>query len=94
MFVNRFGNKAIDKSYVNLKLKQILKNYNINVEVNVSSHMFRKTLGNRVLRLNNYSNESVILLMELFGHSSVAITKKYLGIREREIYDVYDSLRL
>lgn len=94
MFVNRFGNKAIDKSYVNLKLKQILKNYNINVEGNVSSHMFRKTLGNRVLRLNNYSNESVILLMELFGHSSVAITKKYLGIREREIYDVYDSLRL
>lgn len=94
MFVNRFGTKAIDKSYVNLKLKQILKNYNINVEGNVSSHMFRKTLGNRVLRLNNYSNESVILLMELFGHSSVAITKKYLGIREREIYDVYDSLRL
>lgn len=94
MFVNRFGAKAIDKSYVNLKLKQILKNYNIDVEGNVSSHMFRKTLGNRVLRLNNYSNESVILLMELFGHSSVAITKKYLGIREREIYDVYDSLRL
>lgn len=94
MFVNRFGTKAIDKSYVNLKLKQILKNYNIDVEGNISSHMFRKTLGNRVLRLNNYSNESVILLMELFGHSSVAITKKYLGIREREIYDVYDSLRL
>ena len=94
MFVNRFGTKAIDKSYVNLKLKQILKNYKIDVEGNVSSHMFRKTLGNRVLRLNNYSNESVILLMELFGHSSVAITKKYLGIREREIYDVYDSLRL
>ena len=94
MFVNRFGTKAIDKSYVNLKLKLILKNYNIDVEGNVSSHMFRKTLGNRVLRLNNYSNESVILLMELFGHSSVAITKKYLGIREREIYDVYDSLRL
>lgn len=56
--------------------------------------MFRKTLGNRVLKLNNFSNEAVILLMELFSHSSPAITRRYLGIREREILDVYDSLKL
>ena len=94
IFVNRYGTKPIDKSYVNVKLKELLKQYNIVLEGNASSHIFRKTLGNRVLRLNNYSNESVILLMELFGHSSPSITKKYLGIREREIHDVYDSLRL
>ncbi len=56
--------------------------------------MFRETLGNRVLKLNNYSNKSIVLLMELFGHSLVVLTKQYLGIREREIFDVYDSLRL
>lgn len=94
IFLNKYGTKPIDKSYVNVKLKEILKRYNIELEGNASSHLFRKTLGNRVLRLNNFSNESVILLMELFGHSSPAITKKYLGLREREIYDVYDSLRL
>jgi len=94
IFLNRFGTKPIDKSYVNVKLKEIVKRYDINIDGNVSSHLFRKTLGNRVLRLNNYSGESVILLMELFGHSSPAITKKYLGLREREIHDVYDSLRL
>jgi integrase len=94
IFVNRYGTKSIDKSYVNVKLKELLKQYNIVLEGNASSHLFRKTLGNRVLRLNNYSNESVILLMELFGHSSPSITKKYLGIREREIHDVYDSIRL
>ncbi|MGA1977030.1 MAG: tyrosine-type recombinase/integrase [Bacteroidales bacterium] len=94
IFLNKYGTKPIDKSYVNVKLKEILRHYNILLEGNASSHLFRKTLGNRVLRLNNYSNESVILLMELFGHSSPAITKKYLGIREREIHDVYDSLRL
>lgn len=94
IFLNRYRTKPIDKSYVNVKLKEILKHYNIQLEGNASSHLFRKTLGNRVLRLNNYSNESVILLMELFGHSSPSITKKYLGIREREIHDVYDSLRL
>ena len=94
IFVNRYGTKPIDKSYVNVKLKELLKQYDIVLEGNASSHLFRKTLGNRVLRLNNYSNESVILLMELFGHSSPSITKKYLGIREKEIHDVYDSVRL
>lgn len=94
IFVNKYGTKPIDKSYVNVKLKEILKQYDIVLEGNASSHIFRKTLGNRVLRLNNYSNEAVILLMELFSHSSPAITKKYLGIREKEILDVYDSIRL
>jgi integrase len=94
IFLNRYGNKPIDKSYVNVKLKELLKKYNIEVEGNVSSHLFRKTLGNRVLKLNNYSNEAVLLLMELFNHSSPAITKKYLGIREKEIHSVYDALSL
>ena len=94
IFLNRYGIKPIDKSWVNVQLKKYFKKYGISMEGNISSHLFRKTLGNRVLRLNNYSNESVILLMELFGHSSPAITKKYLGIREREIHDVYDSIRL
>lgn len=94
IFLNKYGTKPIDKSYVNLKLKEIVKNYGILIDGNVSSHLFRKTLGNRVLRFNNYSNEAVILLMELFSHSSPAITKKHLGIREKEILEVYDSLRL
>jgi len=94
IFLNKYGTKPIDKSYVNVKLKEILKRYNIVLEGNASSHLFRKTLGNRVLRLNNYSNEAVILLMELFSHASPMTTRRYLGIREKEIHDVYDSLRL
>jgi len=94
IFLNKYGTKPIDKSYVNVKLKELLKQYDIVLEGNASSHLFRKTLGNRVLRLNNFSNESIVLLMELFGHSSPVITKKYLGIRDREIMDVYDSVRL
>lgn len=94
IFLNRYGSKPIDKCWVNVKLKQLFKKYDIQIDSNVSSHLFRKTAGNRILRLNNYSNEAVILLMELFGHSSPSITRRYLGIREREIMDVYDSLRL
>jgi len=94
LFLNKYGTKPIDRSYVNVKLKEIFKNYDISIDGNISSHFFRKTLGNRVLKIYNYSNEAIILLMELFNHSSPAITKKYLGIREKEIHNVYDSLSL
>ena len=94
IFVNKYGTKPIDKSYVNVKLKEILHKYDIHLEGNVSSHMFRKTLGNRALKLNNYSNESIILLMELFNHSSPVTTKRYLGVRNSEIESIYDSLTL
>ena len=94
IFVNKYGTKPIDKSYVNVKLKELLNKYDIHLEGNVSSHMFRKTLGNRALKLNNYSNESMVLLMELFNHSSPSTTKRYLGVRDSEIQSIYDSLRL
>jgi integrase len=94
IFQNRFNTKPIDKSYVNVKLKEVIKKYRIKVGGNISTHTFRKTLGRRVMEVNNYSNESLVLLMELFGHSSMSITKRYLGIREQEIHDVYDSLSL
>ena len=94
IFVNKYGTKPIDKSYVNVKLKELLNKYDIHLEGNVSSHMFRKTLGNRALKLNNYSNESMVLLMELFNHSSPTTTKRYLGVRNSEIESIYDSLKL
>jgi integrase len=94
IFINKYGTKPIDKSYVNVKLKELLHKYGIHLEGNVSSHMFRKTLGNRALKLNNYSNESIILLMELFNHSSPITTKRYLGVRSSEIESIYDSLKL
>lgn len=94
IFINRYGTKPIDQSYVNVKLKEILKHYDIKMDGNCSSHFLRKTTGSRVMKLNNYSNEAIVLLMELFSHSSPAITRRYLGLREKEILDVYDSLRL
>ena len=30
--------------------------------------------------------------MELFNHSSIAITKRYLGLRQEEILETYDCL--
>ncbi|OYU82546.1 MAG: integrase [Flavobacterium sp. BFFFF2] len=94
IFLNRFGTKAIDKSYVNVKLKVLFKTYNIRVNGNVSSHTFRKSFGRKLLQANNFSNQYLILLSELFGHSSPSITRTYLGIREKEIHDLYTSISL
>ena len=35
---------------------------------------------------------ALVKLMELFNHSSVSITKRYLGLREEEILETYDCL--
>jgi integrase len=92
IFLNKYGTKSIDKSYVNVKLKELFSKYRIRVKGNVSTHTFRKTLGRRVVEVSNYSNESLVLLMELFGHSNMGITKRYLGITKDEIHNVYDCL--
>ena len=76
IFINKYGTKPIDKSYVNVKLKELFKRFRVKVGGNISTHTFRKTLGRRVVELNNYSDKSMVLLMELFGHSSQAITKR------------------
>jgi integrase len=92
IFLNKYQTKCIDRSYVNVKLKELFVKYRIRVKGNVSTHTFRKTLGRRVVEVNNYSSESLVLLMELFGHSNMAITKRYLGITKDEIHSVYDCL--
>ncbi len=37
-------------------------------------------------------DEALLLLADVLGHSNIAITKRYLGIRKEEILSVYDSL--
>jgi hypothetical protein len=38
------------------------------------------------------SELALVKLMELFNHSSIAITKRYLGLRQEEILETYDCL--
>ncbi len=93
LFVNKTRTKAINVQYVNRKLKEIALKYNLSIPVNaISSHMFRKTLGRHVWAINNYSERSLTLLSDLFVHSSIKITKIYLGIKEEEIGEVYLNL--
>ena len=92
LFLNKTKDKAINVQYVNRKLKEIGKQYLQSTKISISSHLFRKTLGRHVWAINEYSERSLLLLGELFNHSSIKITKIYLGIKEEEIGDVYLNL--
>ncbi len=92
LFINKTQTKAFNIQYVNRRLKEIAKQYLPTSKISISSHLFRKTLGRHVWELNDYSEKSLLLLGELFNHSSIKITKIYLGIKEEEIGDVYLNL--
>ena len=93
IFLNKFKTSAISVQYVNRKLKTLAIEYNLSKEpTKIKSHSLRKSFGRRVFENNDNSERALILLSEMFNHSSIKTTKVYLGIREKEIFEVYDSL--
>ena len=77
---------------INIILKEVKKKYRLKIK-NFSCHSLRKTFGRQVYNMNNENAElALVKLMELFNHSSVAITKRYLGLRQEEILQTYDCL--
>ena len=70
---------------INVILKEIKAKYKLKVQ-HFSCHSLRKTFGRQVYNQNAENAElALVKLMELFNHSSVAITKRYLGLRQEEI---------
>ena len=77
---------------INIILKEVKSKYRLKIK-NFSCHSLRKTFGRQVYNMNNDNSElALIKLMELFNHSSVAITKRYLGLRQEELLNTYDCL--
>lgn len=76
-------------------LKDIGDRYHVRSACVFSTHSLRKTFGRRVWLQecgHGKGEQALVLLCDVFGHSSVSITKRYLGIREDEILSVYDAL--
>lgn len=93
IFMNRFNTSTISTQYINKKLKLLAKKYKLSKNPErIKSHSLRKSFGRRVFENNDNSEKSLILLSEIFNHSNIKTTKIYLGIRDKEIFDVYDNL--
>lgn len=95
VFVAEGKEKPITRQAVDKILKMAKMKYHIKSAKNFSSHSLRKTFGRRVWLQEcdrGRGDEALLLLADVFGHSNIAITKRYLGIRKEEILSVYDSL--
>jgi len=90
IFSNRWDG-PVTVSYINKRLKVIFKKYRVEVD-QASSHCLRKTFGRRVYESDGKSEKALIYLSDIFSHSSIAVTRRYIGITQEQISDIYLSL--
>jgi integrase len=77
---------------LNIIFKSVKSRYNLKVE-NYSTHSMRKTFGREVFTRSGTNAElSLMKLSQLFNHSSVIVTRRYLGITRDELLQTYDVL--
>jgi len=88
LFFSRKGDKPICRQHASLILSQAGEF--IGIADPISTHSMRKTWGYWAYK----SGVSLALIMEALNHSSIANTKKYLGITQEDLDDVYMNLNL
>jgi integrase len=77
---------------LNIIFKSIKLRYNLKVN-NYSTHSLRKTFGREVFSQSGTNAElAIVKLSQLFNHSSVLVTRRYLGITREELLETYDVL--
>jgi integrase len=94
-----FVNQRVDGSKVkpisvvaaNKRIKKVFEEYDIQCQ-NPSSHTLRKTFGLRVYENLNRCDDALILLSQMFNHADTSVTRRYIGITQRRITNVYLNL--
>jgi len=75
---------------LNRILKDVFKKESKNE--NISTHSLRKTFGRAIYDKHNQSEHALNKLSEMFSHSSIQVTRIYLGIKQEEFDEMYLSL--
>jgi len=83
-------NQQTGKSISRIQAYRIIRTAaeSINIGHNVSCHSLRKTFGYHSWQ----SGVSPVILMEIYNHSSMAITQRYLGVSQDDLNAVYNKL--
>ena len=85
-------NTPMTLSSVNIQIKKLFTKFKVEYKGNISTHLFRKTFGRRVVEQDNFSEKSLLLLSDVYNHSNIMVTKIYLGLLDDEIKKVYMNL--
>jgi len=75
----------------NNRFASALKRHGIKT-ANASTHTLRKTFARRIWESSGENEAALVLLSDILNHSSIAITRRYLGITGEEIAAAYLSL--
>ena len=93
-FLNRYGS-IISLQMVNREFKTIKVKYQLKID-NFSTHTLRKTWARKIYENENAQGRgdmALLKLSELMNHSAPNITRRYIGLRQQELGEVYDSLQ-
>jgi len=91
IFLNEQTGKAFTRQTANNHLRCYKSKYNLSIN-RFSSHSFRKTFGRKVWEDNGQTEYGLLLINRAFGHSSVDTTIRYLGLKQDELSQVYESV--
>ena len=61
------------------------------IQGNIACHSLRKTFGYYAWK---YLKKSAAVIMEIYNHCSFAVTKRYLGITQDDLDELYDEMIL
>ena len=91
-----FASRKGDKSVTVDGLRKIIKEAAVEAGIiqNVGSHSLRKTFGFWCWRTASDKNKALVILQQIFNHSSTQTTAKYIGILDEEIKNMFDSIDL
>lgn len=93
IFYNKTTGRPYTIQYINQLIKIWKDKYHINI-CNFSTHTFRKTFGRFVYDTAEDKSNALILLNQIFKHSSIETTKVYIGLRQEEINSIFASISL
>ena len=93
MATNKSNGRPVSMQYVNRQLKMMKDKYDLEIE-NISTHTFRKTFGRYVYEKSGRSNDSLLYLNRIFRHHNIDTTMIYLGIRDEEISNIFESIEI
>lgn len=92
-FLNRYGD-VVSIQRINVVLKEIKVKYILKDIQHFSTHSVCKTFKRKIVEMTGDNSEmALIKLGEIFNHTSPSITRRYLGLRQQELREVYESLR-